>query len=68
MPAYDVLEIPADPHEAVRQNVIERMARDNPGDPRTVPFDASDEPVRFGLWVVVGLILLVGMAAVGAAQ
>lgn len=68
MSAYDVLEIPADPHEAVRQNVIERMARDNPGDPRAVEFGPREEPARFGLWLVLGLILLVGMAFVGAAQ
>lgn len=37
MSVYDLLEIPSDPRDAVRERVCALLARENPGDPRTAP-------------------------------
>lgn len=61
--------VEAEPFAAVRDTYARFAMEDRPGDPWEVEFDARDEPARFGLWIAVVAVALIGLsliASVGA--
>lgn len=54
MSAYDLTDCPPDPLEPSRERLRDLLTRDNPGDPRTQPFDPRDQSTRYG-WIIVAV-------------
>lgn len=66
MSAYDLTDCPPDPLEPSRERLRDLLVRDNPGDPRTQPFDPRDQKAtRYG-WIIVavcGAVIVLGKLA-----